>query len=226
MIQSKKIIQLIFLELWIKDLALVETDETGLYQFQTIRLLDQQVQKDIMSIIMSKLKLKIQEWNLNSTITLHKWLWINPKLNNKDLLEEVEKKLKQLKFNDRDDFGFTQYLGENWKNILYISVLPKRLFCIQNLEINPQNQNFQPIGEIFKWIDEIEPHIQMIFQPLINKLNITLENWINVQVLNTIQFNETESYLIIFNFYVTSTIYYLCYVPLSHSTLLIDILNQ
>ncbi|CAD8107998.1 unnamed protein product [Paramecium sonneborni] len=175
-----------FLELWIQDLAQVETDETGLYQFQTIRIFDEQVQKDIMGIVMSKLKLKIQEWNLNSKISLHQWLqpWINSKLNNKDLIEEVEKKLKQLKFNDRDDFGFSilqpwaQNLGENWKNLLYMQVLPKMLFCLHNLEINPQNQNVQPIREIYKWMDEIEPYIEMIFQPLIEKLNITLENWI------------------------------------------------
>ncbi|CAD8096701.1 unnamed protein product [Paramecium primaurelia] len=178
-----------FLELWMKDLALVETEETGVNQFQTIRLLDQQVQKDIMGIIMSKLKLKIQEWNMNSTISLHQWLqpWINSRLNNKELLEEVEKKLKQLKFTDRDDFGFSvlqpwaRYLGENWKNLLYMSVLPKMLFCLHNLEINPQNQNVQPIKEIFKWMDEIEPYIEMIFQPLIEKLNNTLENWIQQQ---------------------------------------------
>ncbi|CAD8188784.1 unnamed protein product [Paramecium octaurelia] len=175
-----------FLELWMKDLALVETEETGVNQFQTIRLLDQQVQKDIMGIVMSKLKLKIQEWNLNSTISLHQWLqpWINSKLNSKELLEEVEKKLKQLKFTNRDDFGFSvlqpwaRYLGENWKNLLYMSVLPKMLFCLHNLEINPQNQNVQPIKEIFKWMEEIDPHIEMIFQPLIEKLNSTLENWI------------------------------------------------
>ncbi|CAD8198315.1 unnamed protein product [Paramecium octaurelia] len=178
-----------FLGLWMKDLALVETDETGVNQFQTIRLLDQQVQKDIMSIVTSKLKLKIQEWNLNSKISLHQWLqpWITSKLNSKELLEEVEKKLKQLKFTDKDDFGFSVlqpwaiYLGENWKNLLYMSVLPQMLFCLHNLEINPQNQNVQPIKEIFKWMDEIEPYIDMIFQPLIEKLNRTLENWIQQQ---------------------------------------------
>ncbi|CAK94648.1 unnamed protein product (macronuclear) [Paramecium tetraurelia] len=190
-----------FLGLWMKDLALVETDETGVNQFQSIRLLDQQVQKDIMCIVMSKLKLKIQEWNLNSKISLHQWLqpWITSKLNSKELLEEVEKKLKQLKFTDKDDFGFSVlqpwaiHLGENWKNLLYMSVLPKMLFCIHNLEINPQNQNVQPIKEIFKWMDEIEPFIEMIFQPLIEKLSRTLENWI-LQLGSKEEMNKQADY--------------------------------
>lgn len=58
-------------------------------------------------------------------------------------MSEVELKLKSFKFSEKEDFGYStlhpwsKVLGDKWNSLLLKSVIPKMLFSLSNLEINP-----------------------------------------------------------------------------------------
>ncbi|CAD8118093.1 unnamed protein product [Paramecium sonneborni] len=164
------------LTLWHTDVTKIEIEEDQDEYLQKLKLFNQKTIQNLCNIIIPKLKQLIVNWNINDSFQLHKIIlpWIESQFKIQELYHELTLKLLNIDLEDQPDFGlnilipWSKFQDIQWNQILSTQVVSKMIHSIQNLNIA---SNFEVAQKILLYFDYIQEYTEIIFQPLIEKLN-------------------------------------------------------
>ena len=151
-------------------------------------------------IIFPKLQKAVDDWNpTQDRMMVHIWLhpWF-PLLGEKRMLglwKPIQYKisivLQQWQASDRSALLLlTPWLKvfepKTWENLILRLVLPKLMFALKDLQINPKNQNVDPVKWLLEWADFVpQEHLVSLLESYIfKKMNETLNKWFDMEGAN------------------------------------------
>ncbi|CAK66791.1 unnamed protein product (macronuclear) [Paramecium tetraurelia] len=161
------------LKLWSTDIVSIESDQIE----ERIQLFNSKTISKLSNLVIPKLKSTISNWNnRDNSIQLHKVLlpWIDSQFSNQDLSDQLIDKLMDIDLGDQPDFGFSilspwsKLQGTQWNLILEKQIITKMGRFIKDLDVQ---SNFELANRILYYFDYIQDKIEVLFQPLIDKLN-------------------------------------------------------
>ncbi|KAM3132451.1 hypothetical protein pb186bvf_015410 [Paramecium bursaria] len=176
-----------FLIQWTQNIFTIETDDNDKYM--KVSLIEEQVTKDIIQMIIPKLERLIQNWTFKPIAQQHQQLhcwampWITSKFQCKQLLPQIIARLNQSNWSPNEPYGFqfltpwAGVLGDKWNDLVQKSVIPKLLMMMIQIQINPQNQDISDLKQALMWTDFLGENISMVFERLIMKIRLTFEQW-------------------------------------------------
>ncbi|CAD8207482.1 unnamed protein product [Paramecium octaurelia] len=161
------------LKLWSTDIVSIESDEIE----ERMQLFNEKTISKLSSLVIPKLKSTISNWNnKDDPIQLHKVLlpWMDSQFNNQELSDQLIDKLMDIDLRDQPDFGirvlspWLKLYDTQWNQILEKQVITKIGHLIKDLDVG---SNFEFVKRILHYFDYIQHKIEVLFGPLIDKLN-------------------------------------------------------
>ncbi|CAD8085098.1 unnamed protein product [Paramecium primaurelia] len=164
------------LKLWTIDISSIEIEEIQSQKLEKLKLLNAITIQNIINLLIPKLLQTISNWSTNDSFQLHKVIlpWIYSQFNNQELSDQLIQKLFNIDLDNQPDFGlsilspFSIVYQNQWNQILEKQVIPKIISYISNID---QTSNFDIIQRILFYFEYIQDYAEIIFEPLIDKIN-------------------------------------------------------